>query len=1533
MTLLVFLAAVLAVGLYGFMDQQSTAVLPDDGSNNGADDDPVPFIHGGTDPMKPSAPECWCPTSLDVSKTAEGYWECSGEYNWTLTKEMSPVSGLLGTGEEIEVMVWLNASRELTSTGACEWGVRGTITIENTGENPTINIQAWDVIEKKIDGGIFVEYMVVDMNSTLPGEIPAGNTVVLNYQLQMPPDADREAQYRNVIYVSISNHPGDGYHVFHSRASFKLPESPTLGEVLDAEATLTDVMSEVTGFNVEGDNDGPWYLSDNSSISYMMTIANDGVETGDCYVFYNNATLIENDTGDIRNAGATVTICTLAQPPAEPAVEVNKTAECTTGIPIQEIVLGHEMVWNITVTNIGNVPLNGIWVNDTMLGISQQISLEVGESHIIKAEYTANESDVVNDYICNTVEVEAYYEETHISDSAQSCVFVANPEITVTKVAQNLTGSEIDEAFIGEEMIWNITVCNTGNVAIDDIWVNDTLTGLSTTVSLSPGECVYFDQSYTVDEEDMDWEYCIQNTVTVDFFYCHAWFSVNDSDCIFVAIPGLTLSKEALCAVELTPINETTAGHEIIWRIIVTNTGNVDLANITVSDPFMDMEEEISLAVGDSITFDLVYTVDQADIEEDYICNQVYANASYFGRAINLTEECCVFVAQPSIDVSKSAWCESGETPVEITEIGLGHEIVYNITVCNTGNVPLDVWVNDTFLNVSEYISLIPGECREIHVPYLISAEDMTGYWINNTVEVDYFYCHHWFNDSAQCNIFVGIPELEIVKEAYCLAYGDPFFITEITPGHVIVWRINITNVGNVPIGNINLTDPMMNLSFILPVTLMPGQHYIVDVPYIVNVEDMDEEYFISNTAFIEWTYCHMNYSAEASFTIFVAMPDIEVEKRIVRWNGTAFTEVDQVCIGDEIFWNITVCNTGNVPLVDIHVVDTVTGINESITLNPGECRYYHIPHTVTAESINSGDFYIRNQVSATYSYCHMVFEEIDWDEVFVAMPDVEVEKIAICYFGEQPTIIEEIGLDHEIVWNITVQNTGNVPLEIWVNDTFPDGEVLSELIYLAPGECMYFEYAFITDEEYVGPGDLICNSVTAEYYFCGSWYTEEDQWCVFIANPCVNVQKMAMDWIGGELVPINETAVGHEIIWRIVVWNACNVDLDDVWINDTLLGISQQVDIAVGDSVVLDVPYVVDREDADGDFNICNHVEVAMYYCHVWYYSSADACVHVICPCLDIEKRAPAEVCWGSEIQWEITVTNCGNVPLDWIEVSDPSVGLYDIICCLQPGESVMYNASTFIPYGWCKSNYVSNTAYANVTVIEDHCEISVSDTARVFIVKPDIDIEKTGPANAVPGQNVTFLITVWNDGNVPLWNISVIDPYLDLSWYIEYLGVGEGASFAAEFVIPGNWECDYFTNWAKVSAWYYGKEIRCLTTDSDCHEIDIVNAAITLEKTGPETAESGTFIEYTFYINNTGDVELEVWLNDTIFGGPYYIGILQPGEGVVLTAVLYIDEWVDGPVNNTATVIGVNQDVLVTDTDSWTVTVICSDGHDEIT
>jgi len=1530
-TLLVFLAVVMAVGLYGFMDQQSTVVLPDDGSSNGADD-PAPSIDEETDPLKPSTPTCWLPTSLEVSKTAEGYWECSGEYNWTLTKEMSPAYGLLGTGEEIEVMVWLNASRELAGTADCEWGVRGTITIENTGDNPTMNIHAWDVIEKKIGGGNFVKYMVIDMNSSLPGEISAGDTVVLNYQFQMPYDADQEAQYRNVIYVSISNHPWDGYHVFLSRASFTLPESPTLVDVLDEEATVTDEMGEVPGFNVTGDDDGPWYLSDNSSISYTMTITNEDVLTGDCYIFSNNATLIENDTGDIRKADATVTICTVGQPPAEPAIEVTKTAECIAGIPVQEIMLGHGMVWNITVTNTGNVPLDGIWVNDTMLGISQQISLGVGESFTLKVNYTASQNDVGDDYICNTVEVEAYYGDIRISDSAQSCVFVANPEITVTKVAQNLTGSEIDEVFIGEEMIWNITVCNTGNVAIDDMWVNDTLTGLSTLVSLAPGECAYFDQSYTVDEEDMDEEDYVSNTVTVDFFYCHAWFSVNDSDRVFVAMPGLMLTKEALCAVALIPVDETTIGHGIIWRIVVTNTGNVDLTNITVSDPFMDMEEEISLAAGENITFDLAYTVEPADIEEDHICNHVYVNASYSGRAINLTEEYCVFVAQPSIDVTKSAWCVSGETPVQITETGLDHEIVYNITVCNTGNVPLDVWVNDTFLNVSEHLSLTPGECREIHVPYITNAEDMTGYWINNTVEVDYFYCHHWFNDSAQCGIFIGIPELEIVKEAYCLEYVDPVLITEITPGHEIVWRINITNVGNVPIGNVNLTDPMMNFSFILPVTLLPGQFCIVDIPYIVDTDDMDGQYFITNTAFIEWPYCHTSYYAEASYTIFVAMPDIEVEKRIVRWNGTAFADVDQVCIGDEIFWNITICNTGNVPLPDILVVDTVAGINESIALNPGECEYYHIPHTVTVESINSGDYYIRNQVNATYFYCHVLFGESDWDEVFVAMPGIEVEKIAMCYFGEQPVIIDEIGLDHEIVWNITVQNTGNVPLEIWVNDTFPDGGVLSELIYLTPGECMYFEYEFVTDEEYVGPGDLICNSVMAEYYFCGSWYSEEDQWCVFIANPCVNVQKIVMDWIGGELVPINQTVVGHEIIWRIVVWNACNVDLEGVWINDTLIGFSQQVDLAIGESVVLDIPYVVDVEDIDSEFNICNHVEVAMYYCHIWYYDSADACVYVLHPCLDIEKRAPDEVCWGNEIPWEITVTNCGNVPLERIKVSDPSVGLYDTICCLQPGESVTYYAYTFIPYGWCQNNYVFNTAFANVTVIEGHCEISVSDTAQVFIVKPDIDIEKTGPAMAIPGQNVTFLITVWNDGNVPLWNISVTDPYLELSWYIDYLAVGECAMFTAEFVVPGNWECDYFTNWAKVSAWYYGEEVTCFTTDADCHEIDIVNAAITLEKTGPVTGEPGTCIEYTFYINNTGEIELEVWLNDTIFGGPYYIGILQPGEGVVLTATLYIDEGIEGPVNNTATVTGLNQDVVVTDTDSWTVMIVQDDGQSEI-
>ena len=63
------------------------------------------------------------------------------------------------------------------------------------------------------------------------------------------------------------------------------------------------------------------------------------------------------------------------------------------------------------------------------------------------------------------------------------------------------------------------------------------------------------------------------------------------------------------------------------------------------------------------------------------------------------------------------------------------------------------------------------------------------------------------------------------------------------------------------------------------------------------------------------------------------------------------------VAVGDVITYNITVTNTGNVALTNIVVTDPLTGLNQTISLQPGADRIFNTSHTITQNDINAGRF------------------------------------------------------------------------------------------------------------------------------------------------------------------------------------------------------------------------------------------------------------------------------------------------------------------------------------------------------------------------------------------------------------------------------------------------------------------------------------------------------------------------------------------------------------------------------------------------
>ncbi len=417
-------------------------------------------------------------------------------------------------------------------------------------------------------------------------------------------------------------------------------------------------------------------------------------------------------------------------------------------------------------------------------------------------------------------------------------------------------------------------------------------------------------------------------------------------------------------------------------------------------------------------------------------------------------------------------------------------------------------------------------------------------------------------------------------------------------------------------------------------------------------------------------------------------------------------------------------------------------------------------------------------------------------------------------------------------------------------------------------------------------------------------------------------------------------SAANHTTSWLIEVWNTGNIPLVNVTVDDPAIGFYQTgIYIPVGENWSQVVQYIVPADwcfQEMGDF-LCNEVFViADVYDngHCVLEDSAEDCVFIMCPCIDVEKTGPVEICWDNEVVFNITVTNCGNVPLECVVVLDPLTGFETIIPVLEIGESMQFETSMFIPYGFCETDWLINEVFAWSWLFGDHCNVSDMATHEVFIAKPDIDLIKTGPETAVRGETIDFEITVVNDGNVPLQNITVTDPYLELDWYIECLNVGEFYTIYVEFTIPLCWECEHFTNWAKVDAWYYGTFVprECFTHDEDCHEVTILVQELTIIKTGPEMAVPGDTITFVINVTNTGEVPLsDVTVWDPFLEMEWSIGELDIGESWEVSVDYTIPFCFEGDgIVNWAFANGTYHGVTIESGDGWAVFIFqdpCAD------
>jgi hypothetical protein len=164
------------------------------------------------------------------------------------------------------------------------------------------------------------------------------------------------------------------------------------------------------------------------------------------------------------------------------------------------------------------------------------------------------------------------------------------------------------------------------------------------------------------------------------------------------------------------PNNQANAGDKIHYTFIVTNTGNVPLSNVTVTDPNVPATGGpiASLAPGasDNSTFTGNYTLTQADINADKVDNTANATGTpLIGPHVTHQYSTVTIPENPGISIVKNGVLDMTVVPPN-DQVNVGDKINYTFSVTNTGNVPLtNVTVTDPKITISggPIASLAPG--------------------------------------------------------------------------------------------------------------------------------------------------------------------------------------------------------------------------------------------------------------------------------------------------------------------------------------------------------------------------------------------------------------------------------------------------------------------------------------------------------------------------------------------------------------------------------------------------------------------------------------------------------------------------------------------------------------------------------------------------------------------------------------------------------------------------------------------------------
>jgi DNA/RNA endonuclease YhcR with UshA esterase domain len=441
--------------------------------------------------------------------------------------------------------------------------------------------------------------------------------------------------------------------------------------------------------------------------------------------------------------------------PTAPALTLDKTGAAPVDANTSgRIDPGDTIAYSFLVTNTGTVTLTGVAVTDPKVSpiTCPVTTLAPGASTTCTGTYTLTQADLDAGTVANTATATGT-SPPGVPNPAPATDNTSTPVPGTAALTMEKTATPSDDTNksgqpdAGDTIVYSFLVTNTGTVTLTNLVVSDPKVGPVTcpVTTLAPGASTTCTATYTVTAADVDTGH-VQNTATATATTtgsagvgdpAPATDSTNTS---LLAAPELGLDKSAAAPVDANDSGRLDAGDTIAYSFLVTNTGNVTVTGIAVSDPKIGPVScpGTVLPPGASMTCTGRYTLTQADLDAGTVANIATVSAHSL-PGISDPGPAVGDISTPLAPAAALTLEKTAETPVDANGSGrldAGDTIGYRFVVTNTGNVTVtDVAVSDPKVAPIScpVTTLAPGESVTCTGPYTVTRADADADAVVNT--------------------------------------------------------------------------------------------------------------------------------------------------------------------------------------------------------------------------------------------------------------------------------------------------------------------------------------------------------------------------------------------------------------------------------------------------------------------------------------------------------------------------------------------------------------------------------------------------------------------------------------------------------------------------------------------------------------------------------------------------------------------------------------------------------------------------------